>query len=246
MTSPVEFPIYGKFKKTELSKEELIAFWRKVLDRVDFRFSGGQKVDDVKKGEDGIFAVSTAKGQLCSHAVVLALGRAGSPRKLGVKGEELPKVMYRLIEADHYVNKQILVVGGGDSAVEAAMGLAHQVGNKVTLSYRQEMFSRIKARNAQRMAEFMKSGRVTVLFKSAPVEFKANSVVLDVNGTPQEIANDYVWVFAGGEPPTAFLKKIGVGFATSDVTAAASAEAEQVLRAKLRSPELVQSGLTIS
>ena len=246
MTSPVEFPIYGKFKKTELSKEELIAFWRKVLDRVDFRFSGGQKVDDVKKGEDGIFAVSTAKGQLCSHAVVLALGRAGSPRKLGVKGEELPKVMYRLIEADHYVNKQILVVGGGDSAVEAAMGLAHQVGNKVTLSYRQEMFSRIKERNAQRMVEFMKSGRVTVLFKSAPVEFKANSVVLDVNGTPQEIANDYVWVFAGGEPPTAFLKKIGVGFATSDVTAAASAEARQVLRAKLRSPELVQSGLTIS
>ena len=68
----------------------------------------------------------------------------GTPRKLGVKGEELPKVMYRLIEADHYVNKQILVVGGGDSAVEAAMGLAYQPGNKVTLSYRQAAFGRIK------------------------------------------------------------------------------------------------------
>jgi thioredoxin reductase (NADPH) len=92
----------------------------------------------------------------------------------------------------------------------------------------------------------MKSGRVKVLFRSAPVEFKANSAVLDVNGTSQEIPNDYVWVFAGGEPPTVFLKKIGVGFGTSDVTATASEEAKQVLRAKLRSPELVQSGLTIS
>lgn len=246
MTSPVEFPMYGKFKKTELSKEELIVFWQTVIERVDFKFCGGQKVDDVKKGEDGIFTVSTAKGQLRSHSVVLALGRAGSPRKLGVKGENLSKVMYRLIEADHYVNKQILVVGGGDSAVEAAMGLAHQVGNKVTLSYRQEMFSRIKERNAQRMAECMKSGRVRVSFKSAPVEFRANSVVLDVNGTSQEIPNDYVWIFAGGEPPTTFLKKIGVGFGTSDVTAAASEEAKQVLRAKLQSPTLVQSGLTIS
>ena len=246
MTTPVEFPMYGKFKKTELSKEELIAFWQKVLERVDFKFCGGQKVEDVKKGEDGVFTVSTVKGQLRSHSVVLALGRAGSPRKLGVKGEDLPKVMYRLIEADHYVNKQILVVGGGDSAVEAAMGLAHQVGNKVTLSYRQEMFSRIKERNSVRMADCMKSGKVKVLFKSAPVEIKTNSVILDVNGTPQEIANDYVWVFAGGEPPTTFLKKIGVGFGSSDVTAVASAEAKQVIRAKLGSPVLVQSGLTIS
>jgi thioredoxin reductase (NADPH) len=92
----------------------------------------------------------------------------------------------------------------------------------------------------------MKSGRVKVLFRSAPVEFKANSAVLDVNGTPHEIPNDYVWIFAGGEPPTAFLKKIGVGFGTSDVTAAASAEAKQVIRAKMGSPALVQSGLTVS
>ena len=89
-----------------------------------------------------------------------------------MNGEELPKVMYRLIEADHYVNKQILVVGGGDSAVEAAMGLAHQVGNKVTLSYRQEGFTRIKERNSQRIADCIRSGKVKVLFKSAPVEFK--------------------------------------------------------------------------
>jgi thioredoxin reductase len=135
--------------------------------------------------------------------------------------------MYRLIEADHYINKHILVVGGGDSAVEAAMGLAHQVGNKVTLSYRQECFSRIKERNAKRIEDCMRTGKVTVLFNSNPVEFKADAVVLDVSGTGQEIANDYVWIFAGGTPPNDFLKKIGVEFGMRDMTLEASNEARQ-------------------
>src|SRR4029079_10392005 len=148
MTSPVEFPMYGKFKKTELSKENLLAFWDMVLNRSDFNVRTGEKVEDINKSPDGVFTVQTANNIYHAHAVVLALGRTGTPRKLGVKGEELPKVMYRLIEADHYVNKKILVVGGGDSAVEAAMGLANQSGNQVTLSYRKETFLRIKERNA--------------------------------------------------------------------------------------------------
>jgi thioredoxin reductase (NADPH) len=225
LTSPVEFPMYGKFKKTELSKEELLTFWNEVLRRADFRFRGGEKVEDIQKGADGIFSVMTAKNQYRSRAVVLALGKSGNPRKLGVKGEELPKVMYRLIEADHYVNKRILVVGGGDSAVEAAMGLAHQVGNQVTLSYRKEGFSRIKERNVQRIAECTRSRKVRVVFNSNPTEIKQNSVVLDVQGQLQEIPNEFVWIFAGGEPPTAFLKKIGVRFGTHDITAEASKEA---------------------
>ncbi|HKF40735.1 MAG TPA: NAD(P)-binding domain-containing protein, partial [Candidatus Acidoferrum sp.] len=157
-------------------------------------------------------------GQYKARFVILALGKMGSPRKLGVKGEELPKVMYRLIEADHYVNKKILIVGGGDSAVEAAMGLAHQVGNTVTLSYRQGSFSRIKDRNAQRVEECIKKGKVRVLFNSNPVEFRNDSVILEVNGAQQTLPNDFVWIFAGGEPPTAFLKKIGVGFGERDLT----------------------------
>ena len=226
MTSPVEFPMHGKFKKTELSKEELIAFWKKVLERSDFKCHQGEKVEDVKKGEDGIFTVTTAKGQYRTRNVVLALGKSGSPRKLGVSGEGLPKVMYRLIEADHYVNKRILVVGGGDSAIEAAMGLGHQVGNQVILSYRKEAFSRIKERNAQRIEESIRKGKVKVLFNSNPVEFKTESVVLEVNGKTQEFPNDYVWIFAGGEPPTAFLKKIGVRIGLQDLTATGSREAK--------------------
>jgi thioredoxin reductase (NADPH) len=227
MTSPVEFPMYGKFKKTELSKENLLAFWDMVLNRADFNCRTGETVEDIQKGEDGIFTVKTAHNQYRARAVILGLGRAGNPRKLGVEGEELPKVMYRLIEADHYINKQILVVGGGDSAVEAAMGLANQTGNKVTLSYRKEAFSRIKERNSKRMADCMRSGKVNVVFNSAPVQFKPESVVLKVNGEVQEIPNDFAWIFAGGEPPTAFLKKIGVGLGQQDMTLEASREAKQ-------------------
>ena len=135
--------------------------------------------------------------------------------------------MYRLIEADHYINKNILVVGGGDSAVEAAMGLGNQVGNKVTLSYRKETFSRIKERNRLRIEECMREGTVKVVFNSAPVEFTKDAVMLEVNGTVEELPNDFVWVFAGGEPPTAFLKKIGIDFGMQDMTLEASKEAKQ-------------------
>jgi thioredoxin reductase (NADPH) len=218
--------MYGKFKKTELSKEDLLAFWNQVLQRVDFKFRKGEKVEDIRKGEDGLFTVHASKNLYRTRNVVLALGKSGSPRKLGVPGEELPKVMYRLIEADHYVHKKILVVGGGDSAIEAAMGLASQVGNSVMLSYRQGAFARIKERNTQRLDEFVRKGKLKVILNSKPVEFTKDSVLLEVNGATQRFPNDFVWIFAGGEPPTAFLKKIGVGFGSRDLTSEGSSEAK--------------------
>jgi thioredoxin reductase (NADPH) len=227
MTSPVEFPMYGKFNKMQLSKEHLLAFWDMVLNRSDFNARTGEKVESIVKGSDGVFSVSTGSAQFFARAVVLAMGRAGDPRKLGVKGEELSKVMYRLIEADHYMDKNILVVGGGDSAVEAAMGLAHQRGNKVTLSYRQPRFARIKERNATRIEESISTGKVQVVFNSTPVEFKEASAILDVEGSLREIPNDFVWIFAGGTPPTDFLKKIGVQFGMRDLTLEASRESRQ-------------------
>ena len=236
MTSPVEFPMYGKFKKWELSKEELLKFWDQVLRRADFKVFQGEKVSDIQKAEDDTFVVHTSKNQYRTRYVVLALGKGGSPRKLGVKGEGLPKVMYRLIEADHYINKKILVIGGGDSAVEAAMGLAAQVGNTVTLSYRQANFSRLKDRNVKRLEECERKGKLKVIFNSNPVEFTDESAMLEVGGATQKLANDFVWIFAGGDPPTAFLKKIGVGFNSKNLTLEGSSEAKA---AKKPSLELV-------
>jgi thioredoxin reductase/NAD-dependent dihydropyrimidine dehydrogenase PreA subunit len=219
MTSPVELPLYGKIKATQLSKEDLLALWGKVMERADLNIKTGECVDGIQHADDGVFSVKTCNGNYRSRAVIMALGRAGTPRKLGIPGEELPHVLYRLIEADHYTNNHILIVGGGDSAVEAAMGLAHQPGNKVTISYRKSEFSRLKDRNTKRIEDFIKSKKLEVLFNSMPTEFRNGSALIDCGGTIKEIPNEYVWVFAGGIPPTEFLKATGISFGAVDVTA---------------------------
>src|SRR5690348_6691085 len=226
LTSPVEFPLHGRFSKLKISKEELLQFWKRLHGRAGLEVKTSEKVEDVQRDGDGIFTVKTSKAQYRAWTVILALGRRGTPRKLGIKGEELPKVMYSLIETEAYTGAKILVVGGGDSAVEAAMGLAHQKGNHVTLSYRREAFSRIKERNVQRLPEYTKSGRLTVIFNSQPVEIREKSVLLDVAGQRRELLNDYVWVFAGGIPPNEFLQKVGVQVGQQDLTREGTAEAK--------------------
>lgn len=225
LTSPVEFPLYGKFNKLQLSKEDILRFWEKLQKQAGLKLHTNEKVENIRRDDGGIFTVETSNGRYRAWSVVLALGRRGTPRKLGVPGEELGKVMYGLIEAEAYTGKQILVVGGGDSAVEAALGLAHQKGNRVTLSYRREAFSRIKDRNAQRIGECMKNGRVQVIFNSQPVEIRDRAIRLDVAGAVRELANDYVWVFAGGTPPREFLEKVGIAVGPRDLTAEAGANA---------------------
>jgi len=217
MTSPVEFPLHGKFKKTALSKEDLLAFWQTIMRRTDLCIKTGELVERVQKDEDGLFTVKAASGEYRARAVILALGRAGTPRKLGVPGEELDHVYYRLIEADHYTHKNILIVGGGDSAVEAAMGLAHQAGNKVALSYRKGEFMRLKDRNQKRIEEHMKGRRLEVIFNSTPKEFMPGKVILECKDGVRELPNDFVWIFAGGIPPSDFLKAAGIEFGSKDM-----------------------------
>ncbi len=226
LTSPVEFPLHGRFGKLKISKEELLRFWQKLHRQAGLKVNTCEKVEDIRKEADGAFSIHTTKGQYRAWTVILALGRRGTPRKLGIKGEELPKVMYGLIEAEAYTDARILVVGGGDSAVEAAMGLAHQRGNRVTLSYRKDAFSRIKERNTQRLRDYTKSGKLQVIFGSQPVEIREKSVLLDITGQVREMPNDFVWVFAGGTPPNEFLQKIGIELGLRDLTAEAGAEAK--------------------
>jgi putative YpdA family bacillithiol system oxidoreductase len=227
LTSPVEFPMHGKFNKLKISKEEMLAFWAKIHGQAGLKVNTHEKVETIHKDADGAFTIETAKAHYRAWTVILALGRRGTPRKLDIPGEELGKVMYGLIEAEAYTDAKILVVGGGDSAVEAAMGLAHQRGNRVTLSYRKDAFSRIKDRNEQKVKEYVKSRKLEVIFNSQPVEIRERVVRLDVAGAVRELPNDYVWVFAGGTPPREFLEKCGVQVGPRDLTKEAGAEAKR-------------------
>lgn len=218
MTSPVELPLYGKLRQTHLSKEDLLDLWEKVMQRVDLNIHTEEGVDAICRLDDGLFHVRSQREVYRAYSVILALGRAGSPRKPGVPGEQLPHVLYRLIEAEHYTHKNILIVGGGDSAVEAAMGLARQTGNRVTLSYRRSELSRLKDRNINRIEEHIRSRRIEVLFNSSPIEFRVGSALLDCSGEVRELSNDFVWIFAGGTPPTDFLRAAGITFGAKDLT----------------------------
>jgi thioredoxin reductase/Pyruvate/2-oxoacid:ferredoxin oxidoreductase delta subunit len=210
MTSPMDLALYGKIKLTETTKSELLELWQTVLNKNKITINEQEKVTGIEK-QNGIFTLTTNKGTYNSKTILLAIGRRGSPRKLGVKGEEKEKVAYRLLEPELIHDQKILVVGGGDSAIEAALLLAGE-GNEVTLSYRGESFSRIKPRNLELINEFSQYGKVKVLLKSVVKEIKDKTVILNLSDGNEEfeLQNDLVYIFAGGELPTVFLEKIGV------------------------------------
>jgi putative YpdA family bacillithiol system oxidoreductase len=225
LTSPVDLPLYGRLKISEISKEELLEIWKDIVSRFKLNILTKHKVDAVEPGEGGL-TVRSGTETYTAASVFLAIGRRGSPRKLNVPGENLPKVMYRLIDAESYKNKHLLVVGGGDSAVEAAVGLASQRGNVVTISYRREEFVRLKEKNEQRVGEFIKSGKIKAVFNSGVSAIKPDAVVLqEANNILHNLQNDFVFVFAGGEMPTELLKKAGVKLRESEVVTKAKAEA---------------------
>jgi thioredoxin reductase len=221
----VEFPIAGKFRKLEISKEELLRFWHRTVKEAGLRVNASEGVSNIEPRGDGVFTITTLRGRYAARAVILALGRRGTPRKLGIPGEGLPKVMYSLIDAEGYRNTRILVVGGGDSAVEAAMGLAHQPGNRVTLSYRGTELSRIKGRNAERPRAAASGGRLELVLQSQLKEVGERTVRLETTAGERELPNDYVFIFAGGVPPTEFLERIGVKVGPHDLTEEAAREA---------------------
>jgi thioredoxin reductase (NADPH) len=210
LTSPVVLPLHGTVKVSEISKEELLGMWQSIVAGFQLKILTGQKVELIESIPEG-FRVKANGKEYLSGNVVLAVGRRGSPRKLGVPGEDLPKVAYQLIDAKAYHHKHLLVVGGGDSAVEAAIGLASQSTNTVTISYRRESFVRLKEKNEERINELITGGRVNVLFNSNITAIEPHNVLLSgADGKKMGLENDFVFIFAGGEPPTELLKKIGV------------------------------------
>lgn len=212
MTQPIEIPMYGWLLKPEYEKDELLDIWKELYQKFNMNIKIDEKLQNILH-ENGIFSVETQNASFPARRVVLAMGRRGTPRKLGAPGEDQKKVMYKLIDAESYNNNHLLVVGGGDSAVEAAIGLAHQKGNTVTLSYRKNKLFRIKKKNEERLNEMLVAGKLAVEYSSNVTEIKEKSVSIESEEKGEWVLeNDFVFIFAGGEPPFALLKKIGIRF----------------------------------
>ncbi|MBL8243738.1 MAG: NAD(P)-binding domain-containing protein [Rhodanobacteraceae bacterium] len=207
MTAPVDLPLVGKMRFTEVSKEKLLAFWLGIVGRTRLQVRTGVRMQRIERLAPG-FRVHTSAGILNARCVLLAIGRRGTPRKLGVPGEEQAKVVYRVVDPEQYRGQRVLVVGGGDSAVEAALACAAFA--KVSLAYRGEAMNRIKRANRERLAQATASGRLDLLLRTEVREIGAREVLLERAGTPLRLANDSVVVCAGGELPTEMLREIGV------------------------------------
>ncbi|MDA3893165.1 MAG: NAD(P)-binding domain-containing protein [Salinivirgaceae bacterium] len=211
MTHPMDLPLKGKVKLTSTSKVELLNLWSSILSENNMSVLENTKVDKIVPLDGNVFKVVTKDGkEFKTNHVLLAIGRRGTPRKLNIQGEELQKVAYRLIEPEKIQNKNILVVGGGDSAVESAMMLMKN--NKVILSYRKEQFARIKSLNREKIDEAIQGEKLEVLFKSNLMRITPDSVFIMEDGKKNEtkVDNDLVYIFAGGELPTTFLESIGI------------------------------------
>ena len=209
MTAPMHLPLVGLIKAFEISKEELLGMWNRVVLQTGLKINFNERLEKITPKDKG-FTVATSKNNYQARNVLLAIGRRGTPRKLNVPGEEQAKVVYRLINSAQYRGMHILVVGGGDSALEAAISLADELGTTVTLSYRSEAFSRVKVKNRQLLNVATVENKLEVLLKSNVVNIGEKSVTIDCDGETREIANDAVIVCAGGMLPTPFLKEIGV------------------------------------
>ena len=210
MTAPVTLPMVGKVRFSETTKEELLEFWHRTERRAGLEIRYGERMEKVTPLGDGGFEVCTNRETLRCRALLLAIGRRGTPRKLGVPGEELPKVVYRLVDPEQYRGQRVLVVGGGDSALEAALAIAGQEGSEVVISYRSEAFNRAKPKNRQRIEAMVGEGRLRVLYRSNVKSIERDRVVLDQEGEPVILENDAVIIQAGGVLPTGMLRQLGI------------------------------------
>jgi len=218
MTAPVELPIIGKVQFRNTSKETLLKFWTDACRNNELKIRYQERVESIEN-KDGVFHVNAGGQRYRAAAVLLAIGRRGTPRKLGVPGEELPKVVYRLIDPEQYRGQKVVVVGGGDSALEAAASIAELGDTSVVLSYRGEAFQRAKQRNRQRVEEARANGRLNVLLNSQIREIRSNEVLLKQAAKDIKMNNDAVIVSAGGILPNDFLRSIGIEVETKYGTA---------------------------
>jgi len=213
MTAPVDLPLVGKVKIRETTKEALLEMWESILLEHNLNTEFQCRLEGIQREGSG-FRVDTTGGHHFTKAILLCLGRRGTPRKLNVPGEELPKVVYRLIDPVQYRTQHVLVVGGGDSALEAAISISEEKDTQVSISYRSESFSRAKPKNRTGIETAAAANRIKILLSSNVKSIEMEKVVIEQQDKIFEIRNDAVIVCAGGILPTPFLNEIGIGVET--------------------------------
>ncbi len=218
MTAPARLPIVGKFQFRETTKERLIQFFSEVERDTGLQINYHERVETIERDGDGFLVCTTTNSYRCLR-VLLAIGRRGTPRKLGVPGEDLPKVAYRLIDPEQYAGQKVLVVGGGDSALEAAWSIAEVSDTSVLLSYRSAAFTRAKQKNRERVIAAQKTGRLRIALQSQVAAIAPDRVRLVQKDRAFELANDSVIINAGGILPSDFLRSIGIEIETKYGTA---------------------------
>jgi thioredoxin reductase (NADPH) len=215
MTGAIELPLYGTVKKRTMSKEALVALWQEIQATTKPPFVSGELVESLTLEADDMWSVHSTSGVRRAANVLLALGVRGSPQKLGVAGEDLPKVAYRLLEPDEFSGKHVLVVGGGNSAVESALALAdHGQCASVTISYRRGQFARCRGENRSRIDVAIAQGKVQALMTSQLQRIGVHDVALETPQGPRVIPNDALIVQIGGTPPSKLLRSFGVEIVT--------------------------------
>lgn len=219
MTAPATLPLIGVVNFKHTSKENLLEFWREAETKTGLKINYKERVDAIVNLADQGFLIRTPAGEYVTRNVLLAIGRRGTPRKLGVPGEELPKVVYRMIDPEQYANQRVLIVGGGDSALEAATSIAAVDGTHVTLSYRGKVFDRAKPSNRQRLDAAVKAGAIDLRMASQVQQIEPESVILMQDGKQMDVENNSVIVNAGGVLPNDFLRKVGIAIETKYGTA---------------------------
>lgn len=227
LAEPVRVPLYGDLWIADASKEELLQVWQNIIQKHRLQLRTGERVEDIARQPDGSFVVTAAgrasggapaaRRRYAARRVVLALGRRGTPRRLGVPGEELDKVFYDIVEMEAFAGTRVLVVGGGDSAIESVLGLANQAATGVTLSYRGTDFNRVKGRNRTRLAAAVAAGKLRLLLESQVIEIRRDAVVIAHQGRQVSLPNDHVIIRIGGDAPYPFLERIGVQIVQKEI-----------------------------
>lgn len=219
LAEPVSIPLYGYLWLTDGSKETLLDVWETIIAATGLKIRTGCEVEDVRR-QGGELIVKTSAGPLRARRVVLAIGRRGTPRRLDVPGADRPEVYYDITEVGEFQGSRTVVVGGGDSAIESAVGLANQPDTTVYLVHRGTSFEKAKARNREHLQQAVAKGNLRLLLGAQVREIRDGEVLVTGTDGPIVVPSDNVIVRIGGEAPVAFLDRVGVRRVKKDLAIA--------------------------